>query len=1152
MAKRKNDWDGIVNNGSSRSRALATTKAHHINASGNGKPTKLTRNEVKEQMALLKTLTNNTVTSRAAFVKWMLDQLHDIDKECGYPTTISAEQYKQMYEREGIAARVVSIYPTESWAVEPEIYEDESPDVTTEFEAAWEQLNKKHGMLEKFFRCDEVSGIAHYGVLLIGNDDGLTQDQPVAGVEEKLKERFERDLSKIKVKRPDPTNPTTQPNDAGDQIDGKFGEEERPSDDPNAIPLDGPDSAVEDEEEEEPEFDNLGNPIKKKKPPIGNADPKKLQRVKQKGAMEPENETMDGEYEEQLGLQPKDLMEPVDPTKPQKSKQPGNINKIKYIVPLDETQASIAEIETDPNNWRCGKPKYYNVTLYNPGDYTGAFAVPTSTSTRVHWTRVVHVPDNCKTNEIFGQPRMKKVFNRLLDIRKLLGGSAESLFKTGFPGYAFEVPPEINDQVELDREGLAKEVDLFMNTLKKYMALQGVSAKVLQGQVADPANHLDVQILAICIALEVPKRVFMGTEEAKLASIEDATAWLNRVKSRQEKQLTPRLIRPTIDLLIAYGALPDVEEYFVDWPDLHTMSDADKASVAAQMMSTIVQYVTSGADTLIPPLEMLTNILQWDREQAISVLQAAEERALELVDQQEAAMEEQRMMQEEQMAQQMEMQSTMVEGLAEGAKVGGVNLPAEVLPKPNNGPPGFGGGGNQPPQLAAAKGKGRPRFGGKGGMPPAFGKKSGPRASGMPLPTPSRNQLIANVICPTCGGTNVTEDSSGRKTVCMTCAGNGWVTANIFCATGQGGGVDPTCTKDGGGSGGVSQVGGPNDAVAQKIVTEPTTPPPPPKDAAYTPAPDADHDGDGVADGARVGVHARSIPDQIPRLPYLTAAERHAEQEFAQAYEDDPDGVANNFREATIAAAKGGPPAFETDAAKQLYSAWRGDGMSVEERAQVRATLNTPLHQTANAIAKRAFVQHLDTLSPGDEIMVTNGGCGAGKGYALKPESGITPAREMLQRSSVIWDSAGDQNSTENPWIQEEAEKRGLKVNYLYVHADPVDRWTNEKYGVVQRANHPENGRMVDAKVFADSYALGAKNHNAFYENHKENENASFVFVDASDAKNVRVVDEMPSAALELDRQQLASFAMSKIRESQVGGHIKRGAQLGLRIWQEN
>jgi len=217
----------------------------------------------------------------------------------------------------------------------------------------------------------------------------------------------------------------------------------------------------------------------------------------------------------------------------------------------------------------------------------------------------------------------------------------------------------------------------------------------------------------------------------------------------------------------------------------------------------------------------------------------------------------------------------------------------------------------------------------------------------------------------------------------------------------------------------------------------------------------------------------------------------------------------------------------------------------------LRRTGPRPLHQTANTVCKAAFLQHLDKLQPGDEILVTVGGVGSGKGWALREENGVTEALEMKTNSKAVWDSAGDQNATENPWIQSEAESRGLKVNYLYVHADPEKRWSDPQAGVLQRASNPKDGRMVDATVFAESYAVGARNHFQFYESQKSNSSARFVFVDATGSKP-KAVSEFPKTALQVDRRKLHDYAVQVVRQrmQEIKPTIVRGALVGERIWQ--
>ncbi len=328
---------------------------------------------------------------------------------------------------------------------------------------------------------------------------------------------------------------------------------------------------------------------------------------------------------------------------------------------------------------------------------------------------------------------------------------------------------------------------------------------------------------------------------------------------------------------------------------------------------------------------------------------------------------------------------------------------------------------------------------------------------------------------------------------------------------------------------------------------EPHTPPPP--GTAYVPNVQTINPATGTTAAARVGVPGSVVPPPPPIgvLPNLTDRERTIERSFASAYEAEPDMVADDYRlvvhENTT---PGDPPTFETDGAKVLMNEWMDKDQAT--RAQNRATLNTPLHQTANAVCKRAFLKHLDTLHKGDQILVTVGGCGAGKGFALKK---IPQALALKKESRVVWDSAGDQCATENPWIQSEAEKRGLKVAYVFVHADPRKQWADPERGVVKRAADPSDGRMVGAAVFADSYALGAKNMQAHYEKHKDNPNASFMFLQNA-GPTPQQLPGIPPEALNIDRHELRKFAVDTVNGSNAPDHVKRGALMDQRIWPES
>ena len=341
----------------------------------------------------------------------------------------------------------------------------------------------------------------------------------------------------------------------------------------------------------------------------------------------------------------------------------------------------------------------------------------------------------------------------------------------------------------------------------------------------------------------------------------------------------------------------------------------------------------------------------------------------------------------------------------------------------------------------------------------------------------------------------------------------------------------------------VPSVGTPttNPADKTQIDEESTTPPPPGKAFVV----DVEKVGpDGVAETARVGIPGRVVapPPPIPRLPNLTQHERQVESKFIEKFMADPDGVALEYRKFIAKTDK--PYTFETDQAKCLSDDWNDDDLDAQMAK--RQSNNNALHQTANAVVKRAFLQHLNTLKPGDSVLVTVGGCGSGKGYTLK---NTELGKNLTAQAKAVWDSAGDQNATENPWILEEASKRGLVVTYAYVAGDPKVAWADPGRGVVTRAHDKKDGRMVDAAVFADSYVLGAKNHHAFHQANKDNPNAKFLFFSAKDQS---VLPGVPEESLKMDRKSLYHWAMGSIQgRSDVAPTVLRGATQGARIWNQ-
>ena len=319
-----------------------------------------------------------------------------------------------------------------------------------------------------------------------------------------------------------------------------------------------------------------------------------------------------------------DLHEPVEGINLETEEKIGNNTyELLYLRAFDETSLRIDKINDDKHSPRFGFPELYDVKFSNN---TGEGQVSTVDMMKVHWTRVIHLADNRHSSEVFGIPRMRPIYNRLLDVRKIVAGSGEMFWKGGFPGYAFETLPE-EDKTLTDTEvtALRSQIEDYAAGLQRYLTLGGMTVKSLSPQVSDPKGHIEAQVKYIAITLGIPYRIFMGSEQAQLAAEQDVKSWIKRISKRRENYLTPFVVRSFIDRLMLFGVLDDVEDYNVIWPDLSSPSDSEQAEVADKRTAALAKYVAGGVDALIPPKEYLTMVAGFEMEETEAIEKAAEQ-----------------------------------------------------------------------------------------------------------------------------------------------------------------------------------------------------------------------------------------------------------------------------------------------------------------------------------------------------------------------------------------------------------------------------------------------------------------------------------------------------------------------------------------------
>lgn len=296
--------------------------------------------------------------------------------------------------------------------------------------------------------------------------------------------------------------------------------------------------------------------------------------------------------------------------------QPRKGMKLLYLRPFDERLAEIAAYDPDQSSRRYGQPITYTLTFADPEESHPGQGL-NATTKQVHWTRVIHVADNLTSGEVFGVQRQRPVWNNLLDLRKLYGGSAEMYWRGAFPGISFETNPQLGADVEIDDESIKDQMEQYMNSLQRYFYTAGMQAKQLAPQVVDPAGQIEVQIDAICIKLEIPKRVFMGSERGELASSQDTKSWDRRVQRRQKRHVTPRIVAPFVNRLIWARILPTpAQPICVEWPGLEEVDPTQQADIGLKRTQAMAAYVAGGVDILIEPQNYLTKVIGFTGDEA--------------------------------------------------------------------------------------------------------------------------------------------------------------------------------------------------------------------------------------------------------------------------------------------------------------------------------------------------------------------------------------------------------------------------------------------------------------------------------------------------------------------------------------------------------
>ena len=297
--------------------------------------------------------------------------------------------------------------------------------------------------------------------------------------------------------------------------------------------------------------------------------------------------------------------------------------KLLYVKPFGQGSIDITKYESKSGNPRYGMPTEYTITISDTGVTT------TTTDVKVHYTRVIHVTDDMMESEVTGTPRLEAVYNRLMDLEKVVGGDAEMFWRGARPGFQGNIAEDYEMTPEME-EDLQNQINEFEHDLRRILINKGVSYESLKQEISDPSSHVDVLIQMISAETGIPKRILTGSERGELSSTQDRDEMMTYIQSRREEHAEPNIVRPFIDYCIKYGILPaaGADGYAIKWQDLFAASEKEKVEIGKARSEALSKYAASPmAEMVVTPEQFLKYFLGLDKE-AVEQIDAAREKAV--------------------------------------------------------------------------------------------------------------------------------------------------------------------------------------------------------------------------------------------------------------------------------------------------------------------------------------------------------------------------------------------------------------------------------------------------------------------------------------------------------------------------------------------
>tara|TARA_R110000782_G_scaffold153294_1_gene245782 strand:+ start:499 stop:1863 length:1365 start_codon:yes stop_codon:yes gene_type:complete len=277
-------------------------------------------------------------------------------------------------------------------------------------------------------------------------------------------------------------------------------------------------------------------------------------------------------------------------------------DQIVKFTPLYEDQLKPTAWEGDQQSERYGQPTIYTFdesqVQVNGGNNEGRMR-----SVNVHWTRVIVFAEGADSDSIYGRPALKRCFNDLITLEKIIGAGGEGFWKsasmkTVYTNTNKDAPPPSSEEVDSMDEAIAD----FAAGMDKHLMTGGLDPKVLGVAMGDPEKPFNVALSSVAASIGVAAKLLIGSQEGRLASDQDGIFTLANMQSRRSGWCS-QMMEAIVDWMMAHNIVAR-SEYEIEWDDLLAPSDKDKFELGERLTKVIVEMIKFTGESPIDPSEV--------------------------------------------------------------------------------------------------------------------------------------------------------------------------------------------------------------------------------------------------------------------------------------------------------------------------------------------------------------------------------------------------------------------------------------------------------------------------------------------------------------------------------------------------------------------